>query len=292
MKKVLITGIHSYVGCNLKEYLNKNFVGEYDVHCITMRNDDWKQLSFSSFDVIVHVAGLAHVDVASVDEKTKQDYYKVNAEMTEEIAMKAISDGVRQFIYMSSIIVYSAYKGGCIDKNTPVVAENFYGDSKIKAEEKLSKLEKKNMKIAVLRPPMIYGKESKGNYPLLAKLALKVPIFPATKNRRSMLYIENLCEFIRLLIENEDEGLFFPQNREYTDTATLIKEIAEVRGKKVRIMFCLHWMVSLAKRFPGKYGILAEKAFGNLYYDATLSEYKTDYRIFDFKESVKRTESI
>ena len=136
---------------------------------------------------------------------------------------------------MSSILVYSGFNGGCITSDTPLKAANFYGDSKIKAEEKLEALDKGDMKICVLRPPMIYGKGSKGNYPSLAKLAGKVPFFPATHNKRSMLYIENLCEFCRLLIENEDEGVFFPQNKDYSDTAELIATIGEVKGKKVLV---------------------------------------------------------
>lgn len=290
MKNILITGRNSYVGSKFRDYLNANFSDEYSITCISLRTSAWKELDFSPYDVIFHVAGLAHADVDKIDEEGKKAYYRVNADLTEDVAKKAASSGVKQFIYMSSILVYSGFKGGCITSETPLKAENFYGDSKIKAEEKLSALDKGDMKICVLRPPMIYGKDSKGNYPSLAKLAGKVPFFPATNNKRSMLYIENLCEFCRLLIENEDDGVFFPQNREYSDTASLIKVIGEVKGKKVAIAGWLGFTVKIAKKMPGKFGVLANKAFGDLYYDLSMSEYKSDYRIFDLKESIQRTE--
>ena len=65
------------------------------------------------------------------------------------------------------------------------------------------------------------------------KLAQKLPVFPDIDNQRSMLHIDNLCEFIRLMIDNEESGLFFPQNREYVKTSEMVKLIAEVHGKKI-----------------------------------------------------------
>ena len=290
MKKILITGINSYVGCNLKKYLEENFGSEFEVHCISLRDGSWKDESFGDYDSIVHVAGLAHVDVDKIDDEGKKNYYRINSELTEAVAKKAADECVNQFIFLSSIIVYSAFKGACITKDTPLGAENFYGDSKIQAEKRLNLLDKGNMKLVILRPPMIYGKKSRGNYPFLSKLASKVLFFPATNNKRSMLYIENLCEFIRLVIVNDEEGLFFPQNGEYSDTADVIREIGNIKGRSIKILNILHWTVSFSKKIPGKIGVLANKAFGDLYYDMSLSEYKVNYRICDLKESIKRTE--
>jgi len=290
MKRILITGVNSYVGCSLKEYLERNFSSDFEIKCVSLRDEKWSEESFANYDSIVHVAGLAHVDVDTIDEEGKQNYYRVNSDLTEKVAKKAVSDGAKQFIFLSSIIVYSAFRRACITKETPLSAENFYGDSKIQAEAKLNALDKGTMKMAILRPPMIYGKNSRGNYPFLSKLAGKVPFFPATNNARSMLYIENLCEFIRLLIVNNEEGLFFPQNAEYSDTAEIVKEIGKVKNRNIKIAKWLHWTVVLAKAFPGKIGVLSKKAFGDLYYDMSLSEYKENYRICDLKESIKRTE--
>ena len=118
-----------------------------------------------------------------------------------------------------SIIVYGESAGigksRVITQDTPLTPANFYGDSKVEAEEALQKLTDNSFKVAILRPPMIYGKGSKGNYPLLAKLARKLPFFPNVKNQRSMLYVGNLCKLIAEVILREKDGIFYPQNKEY-----------------------------------------------------------------------------
>ncbi len=116
---------------------------------------------------------------------------------------------------MSSIIVYgdSSSSKRIIDKNTVPTPSNFYGKSKLQAEEGIKHLESDKFKIVVLRPPMIYGKGSKGNYPRLANMTKKTPVFPNIDNERSMLHIDNLCEFIKVMIDHEDSGLYFPQTK-------------------------------------------------------------------------------
>ena len=133
---------------------------------------------------------------------------------------------------------------------------------------------------------MIYGKGSKGNYPLLAKLALKLPLFPRVRNERSMLYIENLCEFVRLMIENEESGTFFPQNSEYSNTSELVKMIADAHGKKIKLVSGFTWLLKIMSHFTA----LVNKAFGNLTYEKSISEYKENYRVAELGDSVKRTE--
>ena len=133
---------------------------------------------------------------------------------------------------------------------------------------------------------MIYGKGSRGNYPLLAKIALKTPFFPYVKNERSMLYIENLCEFVRLMVENDEQGTFWPQNAEYSNTSELVKMIAEAHGKKVRLVKGFGWSLKLMSKFTG----LINKAFGSLSYDREIGECKNEYRIVGLKESIDRTE--
>src|SRR5699024_5538582 len=151
---------------------------------------------------------------------------------TIEVAKKAKSDGVKQFIFMSSIIVYGT-KNEFIDKNTEPNPDNFYGESKLQAEQGILPLQDENFSIAIIRPPMIYGKGSKGNYPLLSKLAQITPIFPDYDNQRSMLHIDNLTEFLRIIIDYDDSGIFFPQNEEYVKTSDMVRTISEVHGKKM-----------------------------------------------------------
>ncbi|EPD52352.1 hypothetical protein HMPREF1210_01705 [Paenisporosarcina sp. HGH0030] len=284
MKKILITGANSYIGHSLGKWL-ENYPDKYFIESISQRSDSWKKKVFSDYDVVFHVTGIAHV---SSDSKKEDLYYKVNRDLTIETAQKAKNEGVKQFIFMSSIIVYGDNSNveRVIDKNTVPKPSDFYGNSKFQAEEGIRPLESDNFKVVVLRPPMIYGKGSKGNYPKLAKVARKLPIFPDIDNRRSMLHIDNLCEFIRFLMENEETGLFLPQNNEYVKTSEMVKIIAEAHGKKIRLTKIFNGIFSL---MDGKIGVI-NKVFGNLVYEKSVSEYEENYRIRDLRESIMATE--
>ena len=289
MKKILITGENSYIGVSVENWLNKS-VDAYQIDTIGLRGDSWKNYDFSQYDVVYHVAGIAHADVENVSEETKKLYYAVNTDLAIETAKKAKQSGVKQFIFMSSMIVYSGCDNPHITKDTKPKPLNFYGDSKWKADQKIRELETPQFKVVVLRPPMIYGKGSKGNYPELAKLVTKVFCFPKTKNKRSMLHIDNLCQFIKLIIDNEETGVFFPQNGEYTNTSDMVKMIAETKKRRLFLIPGFGWAIDLLKKIPGKIGNLTTKAFGDLYYDMSMSLYKENYIVNNLKQSIEKTE--
>jgi len=285
MKKILITGTNSYIGGSLEKWLGQT-PDKYNVDTISLRKNDWKEKSFSNFDVVIHVAGIAHV---STDPKMEDLYYEVNRDLTIEVAKKAKSKGVKQFIFMSSIIVYgdSSRDVRVIDINTVPQPSNFYGNSKLQAEEGIKSLESDYFKIVIVRPPMIYGNGSKGNYPKLAKVAKILPVFPDFDNERSMLHIDNLSEFLRLMVENEEQGLFFPQNREYVKTSDMVRVIAEVYGKKIRLTRGFNGFLRLMIARVG----IVNKVFGNLVYEKSMSTYnKGNYRIRSLRESIELTE--
>ena len=290
MKKILITGAGSYIGTSFENYINTNFPDKYTVDTVDMIGGGWKEKDFSPYDTVFHVAGIAHSDNGKIAPEKEKLYYSVNAELTSAAAEKAKSDGARQFIFMSSAIVYGNSapigKTKIITADTPVSPANCYGDSKVQAEKRLKLLEDENFKVVILRSPMINGKGSKGNYPLLAKLALKLPFFPRVQNERSMLYIENLCEFVRLMIENEESGTFFPQNSEYSNTSELVEMIAAAHGKKIKLIGGVTRLLKIMSCFTG----LVNKAFGNLTYERSISDYKENYRVAELGDSVKRTE--
>lgn len=285
MKKILITGANSYIGTSFESYI-KQFADEYTVDTVDMIDGTWREKSFAEYDTVFHVAGIAHSDNGKISEEKEKLYYAVNTDLTVETAQKAKADGVNQFIFMSSAIVYGESapigKDKLITKDTPVSPANCYGDSKVQAENGILPLNDESFKVVVLRPPMIYGKGSKGNYPTLAKMALKMPIFPYVKNQRSMLYIGNLCEFIRLMIENEEQGIFWPQNAEYSNTSELVKIIAAAHGKKRPLIKGFGWSLKLMSHVTG----LVNKAFGSLCYDMSMSEYKGKYQKFSLEESI------
>jgi nucleoside-diphosphate-sugar epimerase len=286
LKKILITGKDSYIGISFEKWLQQ-WPDQYLVNTIDMMGDEWRKTSFMGYDVVFHVAGIAHV---SADPKMEALYYKVNRDLAIETAQKAKNDDVRQFVFMSSIIVYGENttigQNKIITKATVPCPANCYGDSKLQAECGIKQFADENFRVVILRPPMIYGKGSKGNYPILAKYAIKLPLFPEVINQRSMLYVGNFTEFVRLMIDNEESGTFFPQNVEYVCTSHMVKAIANVHGHKI-------WMTKvfnqILKLLCKKMSIV-NKVFGNQGYDMSMSEYMVNYRLFDFADSIKRAE--
>lgn len=298
-KKVLITGAGSYIGQSFINYAKKNYPDNFEIEELDLMETSWKNISFSKYDIVYHVAGIAHADVGKVSEETKEKYYKVNTDLTVEVAKKAKEDGVREFIFMSSMIIYGESapygKKKVIDENTVPMPANFYGDSKLQADIAVRTLADEKFKVIVLRPPMIYGKGSKGNYPILAKIARKLPVFPNVNNERSMLHIDNLCEFlcqIMLVRETNDNAIvLIPQNAEWIKTSAMVKEIANVSGKNIIELKVLKPAVIIGSKISGKIGGIVNKAFGNNCYAHNISVYSDiDYQKITLKESIKLTE--
>ncbi len=297
-KNILITGANSYIGTSFEKYINNynlqhSDLEPYVIDTLDMKSSNWKNFDFSKYDSVFHVAGIAHADTGNVTEERKQLYYKVNRDLAEETAKKANEAGVKQFIYMSSIIVYGESKSEVdfiIDDKTEPKPANFYGDSKLQAEQRLNTLRDEFFKVVILRPPMIYGPGCKGNYQLLSKIARYFPVFPNYKNNRSMLFIDNLCEFVRLIIDNKDSGVFFPQNSAYVQTSEMVKLIAEVHNKKIIFTKIFNPVIKLLMRIGGKPGKLCSKAFGNMTYAYSLSQYPFNYNTVLLSDSIRATE--
>jgi len=283
LKRVLITGANSYVGTNVEKWLMRN-PDKYTVDTLNMKDQSWKNFDFSKFDVVFHVAGVAHVST----KKSMQDlYFKVNRDLAIETAQKAKSSGVKQFIFMSSMIVYNS-KESVITHETKPDPDNFYGLSKLQAEDRISKLECLSFKVCILRPPMIYGKHCKGNYLKLSKLSIKIKLFPNISNYRSMLYIDNLSELVKLIIDNEDMGIFFPQNKNQISTSELVKLISNANKKKIYLFSGLNWIIKLMNKIR-----IVRKIFGNFAYAKEISIYEHgEYQIYDFHESIMIIEGV
>ena len=298
-RKVLITGAGSYIGESFLTYADKHYCENFEIEVLDMLNENWREKDFSSYDIVYHVAGIAHADVGNVDEATKEKYYAVNTDLAVEVCKKAKADKVKEFIFMSSMIIYgdSAPYGikKIVDAITVPSPANFYGDSKLQADVAVRELADADFKVIVLRPPMIYGKGSKGNYPVLAKLAKKLPVFPDVDNERSMLHIDNLCEFLcQVMLVKEfvmPAIVLIPQNSEWTKTSEMVYEIAEVSDRKIRNIKILKPAVWIGGKVPGKVSNLVNKAFGNSVYSQDMSKYEgIDYRVVSLKSSIVKTE--
>ena len=286
MKRVLITGKNSYIG----HYLIDNLLSHkdlYEVDELDLKESGWEEFPFSKYDAVYHVAGIAHSDYGKISKEKEELYKRVNTDLTIKCALVAKKAGVKQFIFMSSAIVFGGPskigKPNIFDLSSPTNPENCYGQSKLDAENGLRELEDDNFKVCIIRSPMVYGKDSKGNFPSLEKIANKLPCFPYIKNERSVIYVKNLVEFVRLLIDNSDSGTFMPQNKEYMNTSLMIKLIANTKGKKFRLIKGFGWLIKLTSLILRK----SRKAFGNMTYSKEVSKYKNDYCLYSLEESLK-----
>lgn len=279
---ILITGAGSYVGTSVERWIKNH--SNHRVDTLDMLKDTWRDADFSIYDVVYHVAGIAHVNAKASMEAL---YYKVNRDLTIEVAQIAQKAGVKQFIFMSSMIVFHESQSlipEMITSDTLPCPNGFYGDSKLQAEKGLHELESDTFKVCILRPPMIYGPNSKGNFPRLIKLAAKTPIFPEFHNQRSMLYIDNLAEFVLQAVNRQLSGTFYPQNRELSDTVEIIRYFAKAQHHTIYFAKWLNPFVRLASHFLQP----INKMFGTYYYDPQMSQMPFDYQLVSFEESLKQ----
>ena len=277
MKKVLITGANSYIGVSFETYM-RQWAPQYRVDTLDVIGDGWMQTSFAGYDTVFHVAGIAHQKETAENAAL---YYQVNRDLALDIARKAKADGVKHFVFMSSMSVYGMDRGVITPDTKPAPTTN-YGRSKLEAEIGLQSLADESFLLTVLRPPMVYGKNCRGNFQLMLKLAQKSPVFPAVNNRRSMISIENLCRFVYLVIGRQEPGLFCPQNKEYVNTTQMVRLIAQKLDR--RIFFSRLAGLAVGAMVP--FVSVARKAFSTLIYE-DFERHDFSYCTEPFEDSVR-----
>lgn len=280
MKHILITGANSYIGTSFEKWLEAS-EGDYQIDTLDMIDPKWRQFDFSPYDAIFHVAAIVHKNEKNMDPTL---YDKVNRDLPIELAGLAKAAGVKQFVFLSSMSVYGN-KEEVITKETKENPSTYYGKSKLAAEKGLMQLESADFKVLMMRPPMVYGPKATGNYTRLSKLSRITPIFPNIANQRSMIYIDNLLEFVRKAIDTNLSGLHFPQNKEYVTTSQLVKTIRDVNGKNTLLTAIFNPIIK-----PLSNVSQFNKLFGNLVYAKELSTEVFDYQVADFHESVRKSE--
>ena len=251
---------------------------------IPCRDNSWQGINFSQYETLLCPIGIAHV---STDPSMETQYYTINRDLPVELAKKAKSSGVKQFVFFSSMIVYGADKtignDFIIDNSTIPNPENFYGKSKLEAEQELLELQDDNFLVTILRIPMVYGPGCKGNFPQLLKVAKKSPLCPLINNKRSMIFVDNLCEFLKLVIDNKQAGILYPQNSEYVSTVDVIKTAAKFFNHKIVFIRLFNPLIKLLSK---RFGII-NKIFGTKFYDMSLSPDVSKYNKIDFETSIK-----
>ncbi|MBS3986285.1 MAG: NAD-dependent epimerase/dehydratase family protein [Selenomonadales bacterium] len=278
MRRIIITGAGSYIGESLASWL-ETYPGQYAVEVVDTLGNCWLNKDFRGADAVVNVAGIAHV---RENRQNATQFYLVNRDLACALAQKAKVDGVQQFIQLSSMSVYGLDEG-VITAETKPAPRSHYGLSKLQGEQLISELADESFRVAIVRAPMVYGKGCPGNYQRLRRLALLTPVFPSIRNQRSMIYIDHLCEFIRGLVDNSVEGVFFPQNKEYVCTSEMVRLIAQMHRKKVCLTPALNALLQHIKL-----GML-RKLFGDLVYVEDSSP-SVDHSMYDFEETIWLTE--
>jgi len=283
MKYVLILGKNSYLGESFKKWLEKT-PDEYQVGIIETKEGRWKKADFSQYDTVVNFAGIAHINKIKPD--MEELFYSVNRDLAVEMCSYAKKAGVKQFIQFSSMNVYGDY----CDNITDLTKENptsFYGESKLQGDLGLKKLEDESFIVSYIRPPFVYGKNCTGNYNSISTIAKKTPIFPTYKNKKSMIYIDNLCEFVRRVIDERLGGVLAPQNKELVSTVDLVREIARVNGKKIWFTGLFNWVIWPACKMTRFF----RRAFADDCYVPELSRYwDNKYCVVSFARSIELTE--
>lgn len=267
MKKLLITGTNGYLGSNFLN-LHKNKFTFKKFSLLTQKLEDIK---FNEIDIILHCAALVHQKV----EHSYAKYHEINVDYPLKLAKLAKQNGVKQFVFISTIAVYGEDKEK-LDENTLYEPITPYGKSKLEAEKKLLELNDDNFLVSIIRPPMIYGKNAPGNIDSLIKLVKKLPVLPLGKieNKRTFISIQNLCYIIDEIITQQKNGIFLASDDEPLSTSKLIELIAKNLDKKIYLIK-IPFFESLLKTLKPSFH---KRLYGSLEVDNTLTKEKLNLK--------------
>lgn len=272
---ILITGSNGFLG--------KSFIKSYDFYNykkFSLLENSIDSINFSKINTVLHCAALVH----KKSKFTYAEYLKINCDYPLSLAKKAKEKNVKHFIFISTIAVYG-FETGLLKEDTKCNPISYYGISKYKAENELIKLQDENFKVTIIRAPIINGYEAPGNMRNLIKLIVKLPILPFGKieNKRSMVYIGNLCNLINIVIKKEKKGIFLASDERSISTTDLIKEISKSLDKKTYLIKIPFFETVLKLIKPSFY----KKLYGSLEVDNSLTK-----EILDLKNPYTIEEGI
>ena len=278
MKKLLITGSSGFVG----NYFTNKYKEKYNINLFSFRKDDINTLICSDVDTVFHLSALVHQMAGA----SAEEYEKVNVTQTLELAKKAKKSGVKQFVFMSTVKVYGEETDVKYIENSICNPEDEYGKSKLKAEEQFKKLEDESFKVSIIRTPIVYGYEVKANIKNLVNLVNKVPILPFSKikNKRSMVYIGNLCHLVDEIITQQKAGIFLASDDKPLSTSRLIKLISKNIDKKVYLIK-IPFFESLLKLVKPSFH---KRLYGSLEVDNSITKEKLNLKNpYTIEEGIK-----
>ena len=255
-----MTGKNGYIVKSFSQYI-KNLNINWEINSISLRDLSWEDLDFSEYDVIIHCAALVHNKKKTLKYR---DFQKLNVDLTNNIALKAFKEGNARFVFLSSMAVYGNSK--VINSTTSLKPNTYYGLSKYQAEDTLFNIFKTNLKrLVILRPPIIYGPNAKGNSQFIEKFANYFCIFPENKNKKSFLLIDNLNSYILNVIKEHSFGIFHPRNDKLMSTFELFSYYRSLKQKKSKPSSFLGYIFNFFLFIP-----IINKIFGNQYYEGIL----------------------
>jgi len=268
MNNLLITGATGFIG----QFFIQKSTTEYKIQSFSFQRENFEALNLNNTNIILHLSALVH----KMSGASESEYERVNVTQTLELAKKAKESGVKHFVFMSTVKVYGEETDVKYTENSDCNPEDDYGKSKLKAEIELQKLENENFKVSIVRTPIVYGFGVKANIKSLINLVNKVPILPfgGIQNKRSMVYIGNLCHLLDEIIIQEKSGVFLCADDEPLSTSRLCALIAKNLDKKVYLLKIPFFETLLKIVKPSFH----KRLFGSLEVDNTLTKEKLNLK--------------
>lgn len=271
MNKLLITGANGYIG---SRFIDK-FKQDYKIEPVSLSLGE--PVNFINVSTVLHLSALVH----QFKNIANDEYYRINTEQTVNIAKKAKTAGVHHFIFYSTMAVYGKFgdftdQQEFINEQTDCQPVDIYGKSKLEAEKLLIKMEDKNFKISIIRPPIVYGVDCPGNMQRLQKLITMLPILPFNynSNKRSMINIDNLLHFTKLVIDKQVLGVLIPQDNDKYSIKQIIETIAKGMNKKPYLVKFPKIIFNFLMKLKPK---MMTSLYGTYLIDSTESNRKTGF---------------
>lgn len=282
MAEILITGAGSFIGTNFLKYSKNRQVKE-----VSLINNRPDQIDFRNVDVVLHLAAIVHHS----SKISEQEYFKINRDLCIDVATMAKKNGVKHFVFLSTVRVYGDDDSSGTIKNeaSECLPGDSYGKSKFAAEKDLTKMNDQDFIVSIVRTPLVYGEGVKANMFNLIRLVDSVPLLPFAKveNRRSFTYVENLVGFIDRIIEKKAPGIFIAMDNNPLSTTDLVEKISGFLGKETHLFKLSPTIIKICSALiPGK----LDKLFGSSEFENTSSKTILNFQPqFSTDEGLRRT---